>query len=58
MCSSDLNDNAGWLYDGTSIGDVVEFTGSDRKMEPSEGMGGVALLVGRVESALGIRLVS
>ena len=38
-CVGLSNDNAGWLYDGTSIGDVVEFTGSDRRMEPSEGIG-------------------
>ena len=38
-CVGLSTDNAGWLYEGTSIGDVVEFTGSDRKMEPSEGMG-------------------
>ena len=38
-CVGLSTDNAGWLYEGTSIGDVVEFTGSDRKMKPSEGMG-------------------
>ncbi|QUC15552.1 L,D-transpeptidase [Arachnia propionica] len=38
-CVGLSTDNAGWLYKGTSIGDVVEFTGSDRKMKPSEGMG-------------------
>ena len=38
-CVGLSTDNAGWLYESTSIGDVVEFTGSDRKMEPSEGMG-------------------
>ena len=39
-CVGLSTDNAGWLYEGTSIGDVVEFTGSDKKrMEPSEGIG-------------------
>lgn len=38
-CVGLSTDNAGWLYEGTSIGDVVEFTGSERKMEPSEGLG-------------------
>ena len=38
-CVGLSTDNAGRLYKGTSIGDVVEFTGSDRKMKPSEGMG-------------------
>ena len=32
-------DNAGWLYGRSNVGDVVEFTGSDRVMEPSEGIG-------------------
>ena len=38
-CVGLSRENAGWLYEGTSVGDVVEFTGSERKMEPSEGMG-------------------
>ena len=38
-CVGLSTDNAGWLFSRTNIGDVVEFTGSDRKMEPGEGMG-------------------
>ncbi|RRD51178.1 Ig-like domain-containing protein [Arachnia propionica] len=38
-CVGLSTDNAGWLYSRTNIGDVVEFTGSDRMMEPSEGIG-------------------
>ena len=38
-CVGLSTDNAGWLYSRTNVGDVVEFTGSDRPMEPGEGMG-------------------
>ncbi|MDO5092568.1 MAG: Ig-like domain-containing protein [Propionibacteriaceae bacterium] len=38
-CVGLSTDNAGWLYSRTNVGDVVEFTGSDRAMEPQEGMG-------------------
>jgi erfK/ybiS/ycfS/ynhG len=38
-CIGLSSENAKWLYDGAVLGDVVEFTGSDRKMEPDEGMG-------------------
>ena len=38
-CIGLSTDNAKWLYEGAAVGDVVEFTGSDRRMEPGEGMG-------------------
>ena len=38
-CVGLSTDNAGWLYGRSNVGDVVEFTGSDRVMEPSEGIG-------------------
>jgi lipoprotein-anchoring transpeptidase ErfK/SrfK len=31
--------NAGWLYDVTKVGDVVEVTGTDRPTEPTNGYG-------------------
>jgi hypothetical protein len=31
--------NAGWLYSISKRGDVVEYTGTDRPMEPTNGYG-------------------
>ncbi len=31
--------NAGWMYDRSKVGDVVVFTGSDRRFLPTEGIG-------------------
>jgi hypothetical protein len=32
-------EDAGWLYSVTKVGDVVEVTGSERDMEPTNGYG-------------------
>lgn len=37
-CVGLSTDNAGWLFARSEVGDVVEFTGSDRQMEPDEGI--------------------
>jgi len=29
--------NAKWLFDHSAVGDVVQYTGSDRKLEPGNG---------------------
>lgn len=36
-CTGLSTDNAGWLYSMTNRGDVVEYTGTDRGMEPGNG---------------------
>lgn len=38
-CTGMSTANAGWLYAMTQRGDVVEYTGSDRPMEPDNGYG-------------------
>lgn len=38
-CTGMSTENAGWLYDMTLRGDVVEYTGTDRPMEPYNGFG-------------------
>jgi len=38
-CTGMSTDNAYWLYQMTRRGDVVEYTGSDRQMEPTNGYG-------------------
>ncbi|KAA1417990.1 L,D-transpeptidase [Nocardioides humilatus] len=38
-CTGMSTDNAGWLYSMSSRGDVVEYTGTDRPMEPDNGYG-------------------
>lgn len=38
-CTGLSTDNAKWLYDMTRRGDVVEYTGTDRPMEPDNGYG-------------------
>jgi lipoprotein-anchoring transpeptidase ErfK/SrfK len=38
-CTGLSTANAGWLYDMTLRGDVVEYTGTDRPMEPDHGYG-------------------
>jgi len=36
-CTGLSTDNAGWLYSISKRGDVVEYTGTDREMEPGNG---------------------
>ncbi|MFJ9314596.1 Ig-like domain-containing protein [Pimelobacter simplex] len=38
-CTGLSTDNAGWLYSMTRRGDVVDYTGTDRSMEPDNGYG-------------------
>src|SRR3546814_2744576 len=38
-CTGMSTENAGWLYDMTLRGDVVEYVGTDRPMEPYNGYG-------------------
>ena len=38
-CTGMSTDNAAWLYSMTVRGDVVEYTGTDRPMEPDNGYG-------------------
>ena len=38
-CTGMSTENAEWLYNMTQIGDVVEYTGTDRPMEPDNGYG-------------------
>ncbi len=38
-CTGMSTDNAAWLYSMTLRGDVVEYTGTDRPMEPDNGYG-------------------
>jgi lipoprotein-anchoring transpeptidase ErfK/SrfK len=38
-CTGMSTENAGWLYSMTLRGDVVEYTGTDRPMEPDNGYG-------------------
>jgi hypothetical protein len=38
-CTGMSTANAGWLYDHSMIGDVVEYTGSDRPMTIDNGIG-------------------
>jgi lipoprotein-anchoring transpeptidase ErfK/SrfK len=38
-CTGMSTENASWLYDMTIRGDVVEYTGTDRPMEPDNGYG-------------------
>src|SRR5688500_9667472 len=38
-CTGMSTENAKWLYDMTLRGDVVEYTGTDRPMEPDNGYG-------------------
>jgi lipoprotein-anchoring transpeptidase ErfK/SrfK len=38
-CTGMSTDNAAWLYAMTQRGDVVEYTGTDRPMEPDNGYG-------------------
>ncbi|KRC56761.1 hypothetical protein ASE19_02785 [Nocardioides sp. Root79] len=38
-CTGMSTDNAAWLYDMTRRGDVVEYVGTDRPMEPDNGYG-------------------
>jgi lipoprotein-anchoring transpeptidase ErfK/SrfK len=38
-CTGMSTANAGWLYNITKRGDVVEYTGTDRAMEPTNGYG-------------------
>ena len=38
-CTGMSTENADWLYHMTYVGDVVEYTGTDRQMEPTNGYG-------------------
>jgi lipoprotein-anchoring transpeptidase ErfK/SrfK len=54
-CTGMSTENASWLYDMTLRGDVVEYTGTDRPMEPDNGYGdwNVDWASYKSESALG-----
>jgi lipoprotein-anchoring transpeptidase ErfK/SrfK len=38
-CTGMSTENAKWLFDMSNVGDVVEYTGTDRPMEPDNGYG-------------------
>ena len=38
-CTGMSTENAKWLFDLSNVGDVVEYTGTDRPMEPDNGYG-------------------
>jgi lipoprotein-anchoring transpeptidase ErfK/SrfK len=38
-CTGMSTENADWLYHMTNVGDVVQYTGTDRPMEPTNGYG-------------------
>ena len=38
-CTGMSTENAGWLYDHSLIGDVVEYTGTSRQMTLTNGIG-------------------